>query len=116
ADFTARAAYAKSFFETGGIAAATNDGFVSREEMRAAFEASGASLACLCSSDAVYAAQAATVAGALRGAGAKHIYPARRPGGFGPMLGAAGVGTFTHVGCDMLATLRTAHEILGLGT
>jgi methylmalonyl-CoA mutase len=114
ADFTARATYAKNFFETGGIVALTNDGFASREEMLASFKASGASIACLCSSDAVYAAEAAAVAGALREAGAKHIYLAGRPGELEPMLRAAGVGTFIHVGCDLLATLTAAHEILNL--
>jgi methylmalonyl-CoA mutase len=114
ADFTARATYAKNFFEAGGIAAVTNDGFASHEEMLSAFEASGASLACLCSSDVVYAADAAAVAGALRRAGAKHIYLAGRPGELEPILRAAGVGTFIHVGCDLLATLTAAHEILNL--
>ncbi len=114
ADFTARATYVKNFFETGGIAAVTNDGFASHEEMLSSFEASGASLACLCSSDVVYAADAAAVASALRGAGAKHIYLAGRPGELEPMLRAAGVGTFIHVGCDLLATLTAAYAILNL--
>jgi methylmalonyl-CoA mutase len=114
ADFTARATYAKNFFETGGIAAVTNDGFTSREEMLSSFNASGASIACLCSSDAVYATEAAAVAGALRDAGAKHIYLAGRPGELEPTLRAAGVDTFIHVGCDLLARLTAAHEILGL--
>ena len=112
ADFGARATYAKSFFETGGIAAVTNDGFASHEAMLSSFRASGASLACLCSSDGVYAAEAAALATALRGAGARHIYLAGRPGELEPMLRAAGVGTFIHVGCDMLATLQAAHETL----
>ncbi len=55
ADFTARTTYAKNFFEAGGIAAVTNDGFASLDDMVAAFKASGAALACLCSSDEVYA-------------------------------------------------------------
>ena len=114
ADFTARATYVKNFFETGGIAAVTNDGFASHEEMLSSFEASGASLACLCSSDAVYASDAAAVTGALRGAGAKHIYLAGRPGELEPILRAAGVGTFVHVGCDLLATLTAAYAILNL--
>jgi methylmalonyl-CoA mutase len=114
ADFTARATYAKNFFETGGIAAVTNDGFASREEMLFSFNASGASIACLCASDAIYASDAATAAGALREAGAKHIYLAGRPGELEPMLRAAGVGTFIHVGCDVLTTLTAAHEILDL--
>jgi len=114
ADFTARATYAKNFFEAGGIAAVTNDGFGSHEEMLSSFNASGADLACLCSSDAVYATEAAAVASALRGAGAKHVYVAGRPGELESMLRAAGVGTFIHVGCNLLATLTAAHEILNL--
>jgi methylmalonyl-CoA mutase len=112
ADFTARTTYAKNFFETGGIAAISNDGFATRGEMLSSFKASGAGIACLCSSDVVYATQAAAVASALRGAGAKHIYLAGRPGESEAMLRAAGVGTFIHVGCDLLATLTAAHEIL----
>jgi methylmalonyl-CoA mutase len=114
ADFTARATYAKNLFEAGGITAVTNDGFASREEMLSSFNASGAGIACLCSSDAVYAMEAAAVASALRGAGAKHIYLAGRPGELEPMLRAAGVGTFIHVGCDLLAILTAAHAILNL--
>jgi len=114
ADFTARATYVKNFFETGGIAAVTNDGFASHEEMLSSFNASGASLACLCSSDAVYGTEAAAVASALREAGAKHVYMAGRPGELEPMLRAAGVGTFIHVGCDLLATLTAAYAILNL--
>jgi methylmalonyl-CoA mutase len=82
--------------------------------MLSAFESSGASLACLCSSDAVYASEAAAVASALRGAGATHIYLAGRPGELEPALRAAGVGTFIHVGCDLLATLTAAYAILDL--
>jgi methylmalonyl-CoA mutase len=112
ADFTARTTYAKNFFETGGITAITNDGFASRDDMLSSFKASGAGIACLCSSDTVYATQAAAVASALRGAGAKHIYLAGRPGELEAMLRAAGVGTFIHVGCNLLATLTAAHQIL----
>src|SRR5262249_51191837 len=51
AEFTARATFTKNFFEAGGIEAITSDGFRSTDEMIAAFKASGAKLACLCSSD-----------------------------------------------------------------
>ena len=112
ADFTARATYAKNFFEAGGIMAVTNDGFASREEMLSSFNASGASLACLCSSDAVYGTEAAAVAGVLREAGAKHIYLAGRAGEHETALRIAGVGTFVFVGCDMVATLTGAHRAL----
>ena len=55
ADFTARATFAKSFFETGGIEAIDTEGFADPAALAAAFKASGAALACLCSSDKVYA-------------------------------------------------------------
>src|SRR5438477_231305 len=80
ADFTARAAFAKSFFETGGIEALDSAGFADPAVLASAFKASGAVLACLCSSDKTYAAQAVAAAQALQGAGAKHIYLAGRPG------------------------------------
>jgi methylmalonyl-CoA mutase len=112
ADFTARATYAKNFFEAGGIAAVTNDGFLSREDMLAAFKASGAGLACLCSSDAGYASDVVEAATALRAAGATHIYLAGRPGDLEAALKAAGVGTFIYVGCDVVATLTAAHDVL----
>jgi methylmalonyl-CoA mutase len=109
-DFTARATFARNFFEAGGIAAVTNDGFASRDAMAAAFKASGAKFACLCSSDAVYEAEAVEATRAL--AGAAHIYLAGRPRTQESVLKAAGVGTFVYVGCDVLATLAAAHEML----
>jgi methylmalonyl-CoA mutase len=112
ADFTARTLFAKNFFEAGGIEAVTNDGFASRDEMVAAFKASGAKLVCLCSSDKVYAAEAADAAKALSAAGASHIYLAGRPGELEAALKAAGVQDFIYVGGDVLATLRAAHDML----
>src|SRR5437773_328774 len=69
ADFTARATFAKSFFETGGIEAVDTEGFTDPAALSAAFRASGAALACLCSSDKVYGGQAAGAAKALQAAG-----------------------------------------------
>ena len=113
-DFTARTLFAKNFFEAGGIEAVSNDGFASRDDMIAAFKASGAKLVCLCSSDKVYAAEAADAAKALTAAGATHIYLAGRPGELEAALKAAGVQDFIYVGCDVVATLQAAHDILGL--
>ena len=48
ADFTARATFARSFFETGGIEAIGSDGFADAATLSAAFKASGARLACIC--------------------------------------------------------------------
>jgi methylmalonyl-CoA mutase len=112
ADFNARASFAKNFFEVGGIEAVTNDGFVGRDEMVAAFKASGAALACLCSSDDVYAQEAVAAAEAIGAAGPRHIYLAGRPGEQKAEFEAAGVQTFIYAGCDVLATLQAAHDIL----
>jgi methylmalonyl-CoA mutase len=114
ADLTARANYAKNFFEAGGIEAVTNDGFAGSAEMIAAFKSSGLRLACLCSSDEVYAAEAAEAASALGAAGAVRIYLAGRPAQLEASLTSAGVDTFVHVGCDALATLVAAHALIGL--
>jgi methylmalonyl-CoA mutase len=114
ADFTVRANYAKNFFETGGIEAVTNDGFADRGEMAAAFKASGATLACLCSSDDVYAVDAIGAAKVLGAAGVRHIYLAGRPGELEEVLRAAGIATFIYVGCDVIATLRAAHAVVDI--
>jgi methylmalonyl-CoA mutase len=100
--------FAKNFFEVGGIEAVTNDGFADTNAIIAAFEGSGATLACLCSSDKIYAREAAAAAKALRAAGARHIYLAGRPGELETALKDAGVSSFIYVGCDVLATLTTA--------
>ena len=154
ADFTARATFAKSFFETGGIEAveylpssplpagersmpqASGEGALASNRnpspapspsagerplpmgevkdfaaLASAFKASGAALACLCSSDKVYAAQATAAATALQAAGARHIYLAGRPGEQEPALRAAGVNDFIFAGGDALATLQEAYRL-----
>ena len=108
ADFTARASFAKSFFETGGIEAIDTPGFADPAALAKAFKASGAAVACLCSSDKVYAGHAAAAAEALQAADAKHIYLAGRPGEQETALRAAGVGDFIFAGGDALAMLRDA--------
>jgi methylmalonyl-CoA mutase len=108
ADFTARAAFAKSFFETGGIEAVDTEGFADPAALAAAFKSSGAAVACLCSSDKVYGEHAAPAAKALQAAGAKHIYLAGRPGELEAALRGAGVGDFIFAGGDALAMLQEA--------
>lgn len=108
ADFTARAAFAKSFFETGGIEAIDTQGFADPAALAAAYKASGAAVACLCSSDKVYAGHAIAAAQALQAAGAKHIYLAGRASEQEAALRAAGVGDFIFAGGDALAVLQDA--------
>jgi methylmalonyl-CoA mutase len=109
AEFTARARFAKSFFETGGIEAVDSEGFTDPAVLAAAFTASGAALACLCSSD--NAQHASTAAKALQAAGAKHIYLAARPGDQEAALRAAGVAEFVYAGGDALAMLQGAYRL-----
>jgi methylmalonyl-CoA mutase len=79
--------------------------------MIAAFKISGARLACLCSSDKVYASAAEKAAAALKQADAV-VHLAGRPSEHEAVWNKAGVTTYIYAGCDALATLRDAHEIL----
>ena len=83
---TARATYAKNFFEVGGIEAVTSErgagvGFAIAGGRRwRTSTASGAALACICSSDAEYAELRRGVRrGADRG-GCQPVLPGRQPG------------------------------------
>ncbi len=111
AAFTARATFAKNFFEAGGVEALGNDGFADPAALAAAFKASGAKLAVLCSSDKVYAEQGVDAAKALTSAGAL-LYIAGRPGDLEAQWRAAGVRDFVHVGSDVLAQLRGALQAM----
>jgi methylmalonyl-CoA mutase len=113
ADFTARATFAKNFFEAGGIEATPAAAFATGEDMVSAFCASESKLACLCSSDKVYETQACAAARALSEAGARRVYLAGRGGRLEAALKQAGVGAFIYSGCDALRLLAEAHRLLG---
>jgi methylmalonyl-CoA mutase len=108
ADFSARANFARNFFEAGGIE--TIEG--APGSIAASFKASGTALACLCGADKIYETEAAGAAEALKAAGARCIYLAGRPGALEATLKAAGVQSFIYAGCDALATLAAAYDIL----
>ena len=108
ADFSERATFATNFFAAGGIEAINHDSFASRDALIAAFKASGARLACLCGTDAVYDQEAADIARALKAAGAKSLYLAGRPGQHEADWRSAGIDTFIHTGCDALAILQSS--------
>jgi methylmalonyl-CoA mutase len=110
ADFTARATFARNFFEAGGIEAVSGEG--AAPTLGAAFSASGAALACLCASDKTYETEAANAAAALKDAGARHLYLAGRPSSRETALRSAGVQSFIYEGCDALAVLEAAHELI----
>ena len=99
AEFTARATFAQNLFEAGGIETLGGDG-ADLPALAEAFKAAATSLACLCSSDKVYAERAAAAAQTLKAAGARHVYLAGRPGELEAALKAAGVQSFVYEGCD----------------
>lgn len=132
-DFIVRVTFARNFFEAGGIEAVEFSlpnpspspapspsarplpmGEVKSEfaALASAFKASGAALACLCSSDAVYAQEATGAAQTLSAAGAEHIYLAGRPGELGDAFGKAGIRHFIYAGCDAVGTLKAAYDRL----
>jgi methylmalonyl-CoA mutase len=110
ATFAPRAMFAKNFFAAGGIAAIDTDGFDSPQRAAAAFKASDAKLACICSNDSVYAENAVATARALADAGAKGIYVAGRPRELETELRQAGVTDFIYAGCDVLRVLEEAQH------
>jgi methylmalonyl-CoA mutase len=110
-DFNARASFAKSLFEAGGIEAVAGSG--TAVDIAAAFKSSGAKLACLCSSDKVYASEARDAAKALSAAGTTHVYRTGKPSDGTKELQAAGIDDFLYQGCDTLSLLHQAYERLG---
>lgn len=116
ADFTARAGFARNLFEAGGIAAPGHDGFAAGAAtdivaLIEAYRESGAQLACLCGSDAAYEAEGAAAAAALKAAGAT-IWLAGKPSGSEAALLGAGVEMFVFAGCNVVAALEQAQDIV----
>lgn len=109
---TARATFAKNLFEAGGIEALPGPGGEDAAALAAAFAASGARIACLCSDDATYGRLAGTAAAALAAAGA-HVLLAGRPKDREAAWREAGVSGFVFDGMDVLALLEGLHHMLG---
>ncbi len=90
AAFTARASFAENLFGIAGLACTRGEA--------ADFAASGSTIACICSSDALYADHAADVATALEAAGANAVYLAGTP--------QAGIDRTIHAGIDARVVAR----------
>ncbi|MEU8589266.1 methylmalonyl-CoA mutase family protein [Streptomyces sp. NPDC048664] len=95
---TARLTFAANLFQAGGIEPVTEG----------AFEESGARIACLCSSDALYEEQAEAKAAELRAAGAEQVFVAGRPGSY------PGVDTYVFAGCDAVSVLSATLDSMGV--
>jgi methylmalonyl-CoA mutase len=102
---TARAGFAVNLFRAGGVEPVHDPVTVDASTAADAFAASGAGVACICSSDALYAEQAAGVAAALKAAGARTVFLAGRPGEAEETYRSAGVDEFVFAGSDAVAVL-----------
>jgi len=112
ADFTGRSTFTMNFFEAGGIQAVVGEGANNAQEAAEAFKASGATVAVLSSSDALYEALGAETAAGLKEAGVKHLYLAGKPEA-AEVYRKAGVDEFIYMGCDVLKSLAHAHSVIG---
>jgi len=115
ADFTGRATWMGNLLAAGGIAALAGDDCDDAPGAVEAFRASGARIACLCSSDAVYDRLAASTAKALKRAGAAEVVLAGRPGEREADLRAAGIDRFAFAGMDVVAFLDHLLSATGNG-
>lgn len=106
--FTARATFAKNFFEAGGIEAVMNDGYSDEDKLKQAFGDSKAKLSCICSTDDIYEKHAAQAARTLQAAGSTLVYLAGRPGVHADAWARAGMTNFIFAGCDALEVLGQA--------
>lgn len=110
AKHTARATFAKNFFEAGGIEAISTNGFTDMADLGKAYAASGAKLAIICGSDDQYADLGVDAAAALKAAGCNCIYLAGKGGENEAALNAAGVTDYIFMGANLLDVLGKAYE------
>jgi methylmalonyl-CoA mutase len=111
-----RVTWMRNYLAAGGIKAIASVPLHASADAGAAFAASGAPVACICSSDQVYAELAEATAGALKQAGATQVLLAGRPRDQEAALTAAGVDTFIFAGGDAVVTLTGLHEALGVAS
>ena len=107
-----RTTWMRNFLAVGGIHSLGGEGFTNSADAGQAFATSGATVACLCSSDEVYAELGEATASLLKTAGARRIYLAGRPKEQDGALKAAGVDDFIFAGIDAIATLQRLQEVL----
>jgi methylmalonyl-CoA mutase len=113
-DYRARANWAQGFFGAAGIEVLVpEEGFKNAEALAEAFKQSPAPVACLCSSNKVYASLPGA-ASALKKAGAVMVYLAG-PAPILPTLGAEdriAIDRLIYEGCNALALLQEAQRVL----
>ncbi len=110
---SARTTWIRNFLAAGGIEAVGGEGALTSADVGRQFTESGAAIACLCSSDAVYGELGEASASLLKTAGAAKVLMAGRPKDEAPFK-AAGVDAFVYAGVDAVAVLQRLHADLGV--
>ncbi|MFI1801380.1 methylmalonyl-CoA mutase small subunit [Streptomyces sp. NPDC020379] len=112
---TGRATFAANLFQAGGIEPVHDPVAVDADTAAEAFARSGARVACLCSSDKLYADQAEAVATALKEAGAARVFLAGRPDAAQrDTYRRAGVDEFVFAGGDAVTVLTSVLDRMGV--
>ena len=114
AESAPRVAFARGVVEVGGFDAVVSADVTTPEQAVAALAASDAVAAILCGADARYAADAALVAAALKGASLELLLLAGRPGADADALRAAGVDEFVFNGADIVSVLERVLAVAGV--
>jgi methylmalonyl-CoA mutase len=112
ASFASRRQFAKSLFEAGGLEALENEEPSTLSRIVDLFRGSGASFACLCSSDELYAQLGAEAAHALEAAGAAKLAVAGSSSDLAGTFAGAPVDLFVFCGCDAVETLNGLYDDL----
>jgi methylmalonyl-CoA mutase len=106
ADFTVRATWMTNLLASGGIEAVAGP--------LQDFQSSALEIACICSSDAIYATEAEATARTLSELGASHVMMAGKPGNIEKLLSAAGVNEFVHAGQNVVSLLEQLQLKIGV--
>lgn len=104
---TARAGFAGNLLQAGGIETPSAGATKDIDEIIAAYQASGATIACICGTDRAYGEQAESLATALKAAGAAKVLLAGARSDAYPS-----VDEFLYRGCDALALLHGVWDVL----
>ena len=107
-----RTTWIKNFLAAGGIEGSGPESCLTSSEAGKAFADSGATAACLCAADDVYAELGEATAALLKTAGARRVYLAGRPKDQEAALKAAGVDDLLFAGQDAVAALAGLQEAL----
>ena len=111
-DARTRAQFATDFFAVAGFVSEPTEPTRDAADLVAAFQATGAEVAVLCSSDEVYLELASPAAQALKEAGAKRVYLAGKAGDAESEWRRAGVDDFIFLKCNAVTILEALVDLV----